>query len=182
MTPAIRKLCVFEEKLLIEAGPLETPFHQVAAAATFTNPWLERGYVTDLSPEIEAYAPHLGELLAEECVKRLGGPQNVACIGKAGFVGLAGEIEHANVLIHTRLFGDEVRRASKGELWMVGGQKRGVAGATLEVPVAHKSVDRDQTSYWSIEIRVPDAPLPDEILVAVAMTNSVRPRARTYKR
>lgn len=49
MTPKIRKLCGFEEKLPLEAGPLPTPFRQVAAL--FRNPWLGLGPDADLSAQ-----------------------------------------------------------------------------------------------------------------------------------
>jgi len=180
MIDILKRLVVFEDVLHWESGALASPFRQVVACALFDNPWLGLAPDADLSAGIERLAPGLGKGLAEECVRRLGGADGVACIGKGSLVGLSGEIEHANVLIHTRLFGNEVRGASKGELWMVGGAKRGTAGASLDVPVAHKSIDKHQGSYHSIEVRVPDGPQPGELLVAVAMTSGVRPRARPF--
>ncbi len=180
MIDILKRLVVFEDVLHWENGALASPFRQVVACALFDNPWLGLAPDADLSAGIERIAPDLGKGLAEECVRRLGGADGVACIGKGSLVGLSGEIEHANVLIHTRLFGNEVRSASKGKLWMVGGAKRGGAGASLDVPVAHKSIDKHQGSYHSIEVRVSDGPQPGELLVAVAMTSGLRPRARPF--
>lgn len=181
MAISIRKLCSFMETLHREGRPLARPFVQVASVAVFENPWLGRGFVEDLSPEVSEISPHLGAMLAEDCIERLGGPENVVCFGKAALVGLRGEIEHANVLIHTKSFGDPIRTAIAGITWMVSSQKRGGTGSSLDVPVAHKTIDKNQASYHSIEIRVPDAPFEDEILIAVAMTNSLRPQARPKK-
>lgn len=181
MSIILRKVCGFTETVHLEGKELAKPFRQVAFAAVFKNPWLERGFVEDLTPEIERLSPQLGEILAGECIAQLGGPQNVACFGKAAVVGLAGEIEHGNALIHTVSFGNPIRTAIGGETWMVSSQKRGAAGCTLEIPVAHKTIDKNQASYHSVEIRIPDAPFDNELVVAVAMTDSVRPQARPKK-
>lgn len=181
MSVTFRKICSFAESVHFEGKALATPFRQVAFAAVFKNPWLDRGFVEDLSPEIAQYAPRLGALLAAECVAHLGGAENVVCFGKAAAVGLAGEIEHGNALIHTVSFGNPIRTAIGGETWMVSSQKRGGAGCTLEIPVAHKTIDKNQAGYHSVEIRIPDAPFDNELVIAVAMTNSVRPQARPMK-
>jgi hypothetical protein len=176
-----RKICHFVDQTHFEGNWLEKPYIQVAAAAVFRNPWIGRGFVADLTPEVIELAPLVGRRLAEDCVNMLGGADRVACFGKAGMVGLNGELEHCNVMIHTVAFGNPIRGAIGGSTWMVSSQKRGAAGAALEIPVAHKTEDRDQTSYHSIEIRIADAPFPDELMLCVAMTNSVRPNARVHR-
>lgn len=176
-----RKICHFIDNTHFEGNWLARPYIQVAAVAIFANPWFGRGFVADLTPEVIALAPGIGRRLSEDCVNLLGGPENAICFGKAGMVGLDGEIEHCNVFIHTVAFGNPIRGAIDGSTWMVSSQKRGSAGSSLEIPVAHKTQDRDQTSYHSIEVRVPDAPFANELMLCVAMTNSVRPNARVHR-
>lgn len=175
---AVRKLSVFREEVHVEARrPLGRQFRCVVAAAVITNPWHGRGFVADLQPEVREIAPILGLRLATTAVEALGGPDAVEAFGKMAAVGLDGEYEHANVLIHTTLFGDEVRRIAGGSAWMVGNQRICPTGTPLDVPVAHKVDAKSQPHYHSITFCVADAPRPDEIMVAVGMTSGPRPGA-----
>lgn len=127
---------------------------------------------------VSEVAPELGKLLASRAVAILGGADEVQAFGKAAAVGLGGEYEHANALIHTILFGDPCRSAVNGSAWMVGNQKVAPTGLTLELPMAHKVDAKDQKYYHTIPIFIPDAPLADEIVVAVGMASGTRPNAR----
>jgi hypothetical protein len=174
----IRKICVFGEDVMFEMKALAQPFRHAAVAAVLKNPWHGRGLVADLAPEIRAIAPKLGKLLAQKGVALLGGPDCVESFGKLGAVGLGGDYEHASALIHTTLFGDECRRAVNGSAWMAGNQRICPPGAVLDVPLAHKVDAKSQNHYHSVPIMIPDAPRPDELVVAVAMASGPRPNAR----
>lgn len=178
MALSIRKICSFAEEVHVDRRPLSRTFRHVAVAAVIRNPWAGRGFVDDLAPVVAEVAPPLGELLAGRAVGLLGGAREVQAFGKAAAVGLAGEYEHANALIHTVLFGDQCRRAADGTAWMVGNQKVAPAGVVLEVPMAHKHDGKDQNYYHTTAIFIPDAPLDDEIVVAVGMASGPRPNAR----
>ena len=68
--------------------------HRVAIVlAVIENPWAGQGFVADLAPLIDEVAPELGELLSARCIEALGVPAEA--YGKAGIVGLDGELEHA---------------------------------------------------------------------------------------
>jgi hypothetical protein len=175
---SIRKFSVFQEEIHFDQRQLPQPFRHVIVAAVIRNPWAGQGYVADLKPVVTEIAPVLGGLLAERAVAALGGSANVEAFGKAAAVGLNGEYEHANALIHTVLFGDPCRKAVNGSAWMVGNQKVTAPGVTLELPMAHKVDGKDQRYYHAIPIFIPDAPLPDEIVVAVGMASGTRPNAR----
>lgn len=175
---AIRKITVLQEDVLDDMGPLDSPFRAVIVAAVMPNPWHGRGFVKDLGPEIEALAAPLGRQLAERAVAALGGADQVEAFGKAAMVGLAGEYEHANALIHTTLFGDQCRNAVNGSAWMVGNQKICTAGSTLELPMAHITNAKLQGYYHTIHLRIHDAPRQDELVVAVGMASGPRPNAR----
>jgi len=60
-------------------------------------------------------------------------------------------------------------------------QKPGAAGSSIEVPVARKTQNLDQSSYHSVEVRVPDARSANELMLCVAMPNPVRPNARVHR-
>jgi len=178
MAISIRKICAFQEEVNYDQRPLSKPFRHVIVAAVIKNPWAGRGYVEDLKPLIEETAAPLGELLASRAVAIMGGADKVEAFGKAAAVGTAGEYEHANALIHTTLFGDPCRKSINGSAWMVGNQKISPVGLTLELPMAHKIDAKNQNYYHTISLSIPDAPHPDEIVVAVGMASGTRPHAR----
>ncbi len=178
MSLSIRKICAFQEAVRADRRPLVQEFRHVIVAAVIKNPWYGREYVEDLKPIISEVSPELGHILATKAVEIMGGPDLVQAFGKAAAVGLGGDYEHANALIHTVLFGDECRRAVNGSAWMVGNQKACPPGTGLELPMAHKDDAKAQNYYHTIPIFIPDAPRHDEIVVAVGMASGTRPNAR----
>ena len=178
MALEIRKIATFQEEVMHDLLPLATPFRHVVVAAVMRNPWHGKGFVKDLSPQIKELAAPLGKLLAKRAVELLGGAAAVAAFGKAAMVGLDGEYEHANALIHTTLFGDECRAAIDGTSWMVGNQKICPAGSALELPMAHKHDAKLQNYYHTIHLHLHDAPRGDELVVAVGMASGIRPNGR----
>src|SRR6266481_10204548 len=118
MQPEIRKICTFQEEIRWDHRPLAKPFRHVIVTAVIKNPWAGTGFVEDLAPVVNKLSPVLGTLLSDRAVEIMGGPKNVEAFGKAAAVGVGGEYEHANALIHTVLFGDPCRRAIEGTAWM----------------------------------------------------------------
>lgn len=178
MEPDMRKVSVFREEVLVDQRRLPRPFRHVVAAAVLRNPWAGQGFVEDLGPVVAEIAPALGRRLAAIAVEELGGPAEVEAFGKMAAVGLGGDYEHGNALIHTTLFGDECRRAVDGSAWMVGNQKVCPPGAALEVPMAHKDDAKSQRHYHTCSIVIADAPRDDELVIAVGMASGPRPNAR----
>jgi hypothetical protein len=82
-------------------------------------------------------------------------------------VGLNGEIEHASGLIHTLRFGNKFREAVGGKSYLSFTNKRGTAGSSIQIPMMHKTDEGFRSHYLTLEFAVPDAPGPDEILVAI---------------
>jgi hypothetical protein len=54
----------------------------------------------------------------------------------------------------------------------------GGIGAPIDVPLGHKDAAYVRSHFDAMEVRVPDAPRADEIVVAVALTDSGRPLPR----
>ena len=51
-------------------------------------------------------------------------------------------------------------------------------GAAIDVPLGHKDAAFVRSHFDAMEIRVPDAPRRDEIVVAMVVTDSGRPLPR----
>ncbi|MFZ3555319.1 MULTISPECIES: amino acid synthesis family protein [unclassified Streptomyces] len=175
----LRKVVTVVDEVLLELGrPVATPVRRVAAAAVIENPWAGRGFVADLQPEVEEIAPGIGRLLTDRLIDTLGGVEHVEAFGKAAVVGLDGEIEHGGALIHTPYFGNVLRELTEGTSIIVFSDDRLAAGEPLTVPVWHKTAAATRSHYQTVQIRVPDAPRPDEIVVVAAAASGPRPNAR----
>src|SRR5690606_3480785 len=106
-------------------------------------------------------------------------PGQAHSYGKAAIVGEAGELEHAAAILHPKL-GATLRAAvGKGAAIVPSAKKRGGMGAAIDVPLGHKDAAFVRSHFDAMEIRVPDAPRRDEIVVAVVVTDSGRPLPRT---
>ncbi len=118
-------------------------------------------------------------MLGEKAVAALGvAPSAIESYGKAAIVGEAGELEHAAAILHPRL-GKPLRQAvEKGAALVPSAKKMGGIGASIDVPLGHKDAAFVRSHFDAIEVRVPDAPRADEIVVAVAVTDSGRPLPR----
>ena len=94
--------------------------------------------------------------------------------GKGAIVGVNGEQEHA-VAFLTTAFGDALRNAvGGGEAWISSATKRGESGSRLDIPLAHKDALYVRSHYDAVEVSVPDAPLPNEILIVCVVANQGR--------
>jgi hypothetical protein len=173
----IRKIVTILDEVHTEGGRPVDPVARVAVvAAVITNPWAGQGFVEDLGPGIEAHASDLGALLAPQVVAALGAP--VEAYGKAAIVGLDGEVEHGSALIHTLKFGDHFRNAVSGTTLLPAVEKRAPAGVVFDIPLKHVTDATIRSHHQSFEVRIPDAPHPGEIVVALAAAAQGRPQQR----
>ena len=178
MSARIRKLIVQVDETRIEMGrAIEPPTRRAVAIAVIENPYAGR-YVEQLD-ELMTIGEELGGLLGTRCVQALGiEPGQAQSYGKAAIVGEAGEIEHAAAVLHPKL-GAPLRAAvEKGAALVPSAKKRGGTGTAIDVPLGHKDAAFVRSHFDAIEARVGDAPRADEIVVAVAVTDSGRPLAR----
>ena len=183
MEYAIRKIVSYEESVFIEGGKrATTPVRLLGVAAVITNPWHGRGFVEDLTTEIRAHAPGLGQFLTQEIITRLGSGDAVEAYGKAAVVGTAGEIEHASGFIHTLRFGNHFREAVGAKSYLSFTNKRGAPGSSIQIPMMHKHDEGMRSHYLTLEMFVPDAPAPDEIVVALGAATGGRAHPRIGNR
>jgi amino acid synthesis protein len=57
-------------------------------------------------------------------------------------------------------------------------KKMGGIGTAIDVPLGHKDAAFVRSHFDAIEARIPDAPRANEIVIAIAVTDSGRPLAR----
>jgi hypothetical protein len=178
MAAVIRKVVTVVEETRMEAGrDVSPPTRRAAAVAVIENPFAGK-YVEDLSPLI-AIGEELGDLLTKTAVAALGIDGSKAqSYGKAAAVGENGELEHAAAILHPKM-GTPVRKVlSKGAALIPSSKKRGAMGTTLDIPLGHKDAAFVRSHFDGMEVQINDAPRANEIMVAVAVTDSGRPLAR----
>lgn len=178
MKAAIRKIAVFVEETHTEMDrKVAPPTRRAAAVAVIENPFAGK-YAEDLS-DLMTIGEELGELLATKAVAALGIAANtVESYGKAAAVGENGELEHAAAILHPKL-GAPVRRVlSKGAALIPSNKKRGGLGVVLDIPLGHKDAAFVRSHFDGMEVRLNDAPRANEIMIAVAVTDSGRPLPR----
>ncbi|GAA2613416.1 amino acid synthesis family protein [Streptomyces axinellae] len=176
-TMNLRKTVTLVDEIHTEGGQAVSPVARTAVvAAVIDNPWAGQGFVADLAPGIDAIAPQLGALLAPLVVKALGSP--VEAYGKGAVVGLDGEVEHGSALIHTLKFGDHFREAASATTLLPAVEKRAAAGTVFDIPLKHITDATVRSHHQSVEVRIPDAPRADEIVIALAAAAQGRPQAR----
>ena len=178
MYPEIRKIVTFDEEILIEGfRKAETPLRMFAVAAVIENPWSGK-YIEDLKPEILSIAPSLGEELTSRITNLVGGGDKIEAYGKAGVVGLDGEIEHASALIHTLRFGNFYREAVGAKSYLSFTNTRGPADSPIMIPLMDKNDAGRRSHYLTIQFSIADAPRSDEIVVAIGGSIGGRPHHR----
>ena len=194
----IRRVFTQVEDIHHEFGPVAAqPLRRGAIAAVLTNPFAGR-YVADILPMMDALQP-LGIDMAEQLRAAMDVPaERIEGYGKGAIVGAAGELEHG-ALWHVpggyamrELLGWKGDRAAyaagKGEdksgqpgnaLAIVPSTKKvGPPGATLDVPLTHINASYVRSHFDAMEVRVPGAPLPDELVLILVMSTGPRVHAR----
>jgi hypothetical protein len=168
----IRKIVTLVDEARHEAGFAgEPPLRKVATAAVIANPFVAR-YQADLSSLVAA-SEALGREMSTIAVDAMG-DYPIQSYGKAAIIGLAGEQEHGVALL-TTVFGNVIREAAGGGVaWISSFTKRAAAGSTIDIPLAHKDALYVRSHYDGISIRLPDAPLSDEIAIICAYANRGR--------
>jgi hypothetical protein len=178
MSSEIRRIITVVEETLIEGGrPVDPPTRRAAAIAVIRNPYAG-SYAEDLSV-LSDIGEELGYILPKRAVAALGIPGNqVESFGKAAAVGADGELEHAAAILHPKLGAPFRDVLGKGAALIPSSKKRGGLGVPLDIPLGHKDAARVRSHFDGMEVRVPDAPRADEIVVAIAVTDSGRPHPR----
>ncbi len=173
-----RKIVVTRETVYAEGGKAAPrPVTRVVGIAVIANPCAGH-FVQDLSPLFDT-GVQIAERLMPELVKALGAKP--LAYGKAAIVGVNGEIEHAAALLHPKM-GKPIRAAiGGGEAIIPSASKVSVAGAAIDLPLGNKDNVWSFDEIDTITLSVADAPRPDEIVVAIALSDGGRPEPRVGK-
>ncbi len=173
----IRKILTQVEEMRSEAGiEADVPYRKVAVVAVVKNPFAGKAFQADLSSLTDA-SEAIGREMADAAVNAMA-PFSASSYGKGGVVGIAGEQEHVNAML-TTVFGNVMREAVGGGVaWVSSFTKRGAAGGTIEIPLAHKDALYVRSHYDGMTVNLPDAPLPDEIALICVYSSGARLNAR----
>ena len=176
--PQLRKIYTIIEQTHSEgAVQLDKPICKAAAAAVFNNPYAGK-YQEDLSLLYE-WSEQLGEMLTQKAVAALGiEPEKVHSYGKGAIAGSKGELEHCAALMHPALGKPMRDNVGGGKALIPSAKKLGYPGVTLDVPLHFKDAAFVRSHFDAMEVRLPDAPRDDELVLIVAVTDSGRPMAR----
>jgi hypothetical protein len=158
----VRKLVLGVEDVWHDGGPrLNAPLRRGSVAAVVRNPYAG-AYVDDIQPMMEALKP-LGREMTVRLVDALGGP---------------GAIQEHGALWHVP-GGYGMRDLLEGSHAIVPSTtKIGAAGTPIDIPIHHRVAAYVRSHFDTLEVRVADAPRPNEMLLVIAMTTGPRPHAR----
>jgi hypothetical protein len=177
----VRKFVVTCEEVLAEQGrPTARVVRRAVCSAVITNPFAGKPGAN--LAELESMGAEISGELASRALAALGvAAGDVTAYGKGAIVGTNGEIEHAAALIHPR-FGAPVRKVViKGDDIIPSTKKIGGPGAHITLPITNKDDIWSFDEMDAIDVWIHDAPMPDEIVVSVALAVGGRPFARTKK-
>ena len=194
----IRRVLTWVEDIRHEFGPAaQVPPRRGAVAAVLRNPYAGR-YEPDILPMMKAL-DDVGLQMARRLLSAMAlRPEQVESYGKGAIIGSAGELEHG-ALWHVpggyamrELLGWKGDRAAyvAGTAREASGQpgnalaivpstkKVGPPGAELDVPLTHINASYVRSHYDAMPVRVPGAPLADEIVFILVMGAGGRVHAR----
>jgi hypothetical protein len=194
----IRRILTQVEDIHHEFGPpADVPLRRGAIAAVLTNPFAGH-YVKDILMMMDALQP-VGIEMAKRLRAAMDVPkERIESYGKGAIVGASGELEHG-ALWHVpggyamrELLGwkgdrnayaqgrGEAKSGQPGNALSIvpSTKKVGPPGATLDVPLTHINASYVRSHFDAMEVRVPGAPRPDEIVFILAMSTGARVHAR----
>lgn len=181
----VRMIVATVQQTLREAGaPVDPPTTVATAVVVVRNPLAGQGHVADLDV-LEALGADAAALLVERALGVLASvgimADEVRGYGKGAIVGVDGDREHTAAVLHPR-FGAPVRAAIGGGADIIPGTKKvGGPGSAITMPIGNKDDRWVFDDMDAIDVTVPDAPRPDELVIALALSARGRPNARVRK-
>lgn len=172
----IRSITAIDRETRQEDGlAIAPPTRKVAACAVLRNPLAGSDPGADLGPLVEL-SVKAGTLLTERALHALAGLEPRA-YSKGVIVGFAGALEHGAAMIHVRI-GLAMRKGiGRGAALIPGTKKVAGPGATIDLLFGGIDDAFDYDAMDTMEVSVPGAPAPDEVVLIVALATG-RPGAR----
>ena len=194
----IRRIFTHVEHIHHEFGPPATiPLLRGAIGAVLTNPFAGR-YEANILAMMDALGP-VGIQMAQRLRTAMDVPaERIESYGKGAIIGAAGELEHGalwhvpggyamrellgwkgdrNAYVRGQS-GDKAAQTGNALAIVPSTKKVGAPGTTLDVPLTHINASYVRSHFDAIEVRVPGAPLPDEIVFILVMSTGARVHAR----
>ncbi len=175
---ALRKTHLVVEEIHHDGGvPVAAPLRMGVAAMVVANPFAGRfASEAELADAMTALQP-LGLDLAGRLIAALGGAERIESYGKGSIIGAGGELEHG-ALWHVP--GGYAMRELLGAAKAIvpSATKIGTLGTALDVPLHHVNAAYVRSHFSAMEVRIPDAPRPQEVVFCLAMTTGGRVHAR----
>ncbi len=194
----IRRIFTHVEQIRHEFGPVASvPLLRGAIGVVLTNPFAGR-YEPEILPMMAALDP-VGLDMARKLLAAMAVPtERIEGYGKGAIIGAAGELEHGALWhvpggyamrellgwkgdagAYAKGQGEEKSGRPGNALSIVPSTKKvGGPGAALDVPMTHINAAYVRSHFDAIEVRVPGAPLADEIVFILAMSTGPRIHAR----
>ncbi len=175
----IRKFYTFVEEITSDGGKkIEGKLHKRAAAAVvIENPFAGK-YVEDLS-QLTEWSVEIAPVLTKKALAAAGMDKTeVESYGKAVIVGGNGELEHAAAILHPKLGKPFREEVNGGKAIIPSAKKMGYPGCTIDVPLHFKDAAFVRSHFDAMEVRIPDAPRDNEIVLTLVVTNCGRPHPR----
>ncbi len=94
-------------------------------------------------------------------------------------MGTAGKTVHGSAIIHTRVFGDALRKVTAGGARCLRPRSARWPAHCSTCRCAISMIPAPWTHLYSFPVHVADAPLPDDIMVVAAVADGRRPDARS---
>lgn len=175
----IRQFIVIERETRVEAErAVSPPARQLAAGAVLRNPFAGQGAADAAALEhLAQWSVEIGADLTSRALARFSDSERIVAYSKGVIVGLDGDREHGAAMIHMRI-GLAMRRGLRaGPALIPGTKKVGPAGTAIDLIFGGVADAWDYDAMDAMEVSVPGAPRPDEILLVVAFATA-RPNAR----
>ena len=197
----IRRIFTHVESIAHEFGPLpDQSLLRGAIGIVMTNPYAGR-YEPNILPMMDALGA-VGVDMAERLRAAMDVPvEQIQSYGKGAVVGANGELEHGALwhvpggyamrgLLGWKGDRNAYAKGSTAQLTAAYSQtanalsivpstkKVGAPGTALDVPLIHINASYVRSHFDAIEVRVPGAPLADEIVFILAMSTGARIHAR----
>lgn len=170
----VRKYIRYSELVYSDGGrKVDQPVTRAVVGAVIKNPYA--GIFDQELQLLQDAGETLANRLMSDAVTLL--PGEVKAYGKAGVVGENGELEHIAAVLHPR-FGGPTRKIAEGVSILPSVKKRGSIGCSVDIPVHHKAAMLVRDYFDSVTVTVSDAPLADELLILLAVTDGGRPHPR----
>lgn len=174
----IRKSVIIHEIVHAEGGKdCLQPVNRVAGVGVVLNPFAGE-FVEDLDLLFDL-GESLGQTLMNLMLPQL--PNPAVSYGKAAIVGVGGDLEHGHAMVHPKLGKSMREPIGGGKALIPSSVKVGTTGSPIDVPLGHKDDAWSFDHFDAMTIAVADAPRPNEIMMAIVISDGGRPVPRVGK-